>query len=99
MKSLKKEIITIVALLAVALIGTYVVNASTGSSTVKKPVIEKPMAAAPEAVENNVRKNSFILSATGSYCGCTRPVCSPGDCPDAWTAYADCLEACINSGN
>ncbi|MBU1344813.1 MAG: hypothetical protein KKE44_19185 [Proteobacteria bacterium] len=53
MKSLKKEIITIVALLVVALIGTYVVNASTGSNQLQKPAVEKEVAAVQPAIENN----------------------------------------------
>jgi transcription elongation factor Elf1 len=64
MKSLKKEIITIVALLAVALIGTYVVNASTFHQDIKAPAIEKKMV----SLDTPVQEKELLLAA-GTY-GC-----------------------------
>ena len=103
MKSLKKEVITIVALLVVAVIGTYVVNASIGDNAIENQVIEKNAVSDQTAIEDRVQKESAMKLAAGEdpY-GCDScdwllwksTQCDDEDkeCIDTWMdAYQQCL--------
>lgn len=71
MKSLRKEVITILVLAAFALVGTYVVNAGTLAPVTESPAIASPGAIAENFVDDNCvpckEKEGLIKTPDGSY--------------------------------